>query len=188
MSLLPSRQTQEVNIDFPCPYTQERGGVLTWFAASGITFVQYASNPSGAKAVGIQINDIENVNMTRQPFQQYIRDMDIPFTIVGAATQGEFLTDWVYPVGIINQGDLMYVGPSGMVTNSAALGGQKIGKFLGVLQDDPHTVTMRGLGFSRQYIDPITKALVMENDPANAINLATPGYIKIRFDIGASLR
>jgi hypothetical protein len=180
MSLLPARQTQQVNIDYPCPFTQERGGILTYVMFSGIQYVQYAPNPSGAKIAGIQMNDIENVNFVRQPFQQYIRVMDLPFTIVGASRMGDYITDWIYPIGPIMNGDLAYLGPSGMITNSPSFGGDPVGTFLGPLQDDPHTVTMRGLGFSYEYIDPITKAHVIENDPKDAIFLATPGYIKVR--------
>ena len=190
MSLRPERQTKQVNIDYPCPYTQERGGALTWILASGTYFVQYAANPSGVKFAGLQLNDIENVSFVRQPFQQYIRNIDVPFTRVGAATQGDFLTDWIYPVGTINQGDLAYVGPSGMVTNSATFGGEVVGKFLGILVPKRHLVIMRGMGFSRQYIDTTkhSKPLIWENNPADAIRLVSEGYIKIRIDMGASLK
>jgi len=190
MSLLPSRQTQQVNIDFLCPWTQERGGILSWGVASGITIVEYAFNPSGTKFAGLQLNDVENVNFTRQPFQQYIRNIDIPFTRVGVATQGDFITDWIYPVGNINQGDIAYVGPSGMSTNSSVFGSQIIGKFIGILQPDRHLVTLRGLGFSRQYIDTTksSKPLIWENNPADSILLVSEGYIKIRVDMGANLR
>ena len=183
MSLRPDRQTLQTNIDFLCPFTQERGGILSWFQASGIYFVQYAFDPSGVKCLGLQLNDIENVNMVRQPFQQYLRDIDIPFGRTGAANEGDFVTDWIYPVGQIGQGDLAYAGPSGMLTNSPAFGGELVGKFLGVLIPKPHWVTLRGLGFSRQYIDYETKALVWENNPADAIRLATPGFIKVRIDL-----
>jgi len=190
MSLRPDRQTQQVNIDFPCPWTQERGGVLGWAQASGMYYLEYAFDPSGVHIAGLQLNDIENVNMTRQPFQQYIRNIDIPFAIVGVATQGDFLTDWIYPVGAINQGDIAYAGPSGMITNSSTFGGEVIGKFIGVLIPKPHWVTLRGMGFSRQYIDTSkhSKPLIWENNPADAIRLATPGFIKVRIDMGASLK
>lgn len=190
MSLRPERQVQQVNIDYPCPYTQERGGALCWVYASGMYFVEYAFDPNGVHFAGLQLNDIENVNFTRQPFQQYIRDIDIPMARVGGATKGDFTTDWIYPVGTINQGDLAYVGPSGMITNSASFGGEVIGKFLSILTSGPHTVTLRGMGFSRQYIDTTqpSKPLVWENNPADKIALATPGFIKVRIDMGASLR
>lgn len=180
MSLLPIRQTQKINIDFPCPYTQERGGILTYISASGMSFVAYSDNPSGLKAAGIQMNDIENVNFTRQPFQQYLRDMDVAFTIVGISNNGDYITDWIYPIGTIFNGDLAYLGPSGMITNSSTFNGQRVGSFLGPVTNEPHIVVMRGLGFTRQYIDFITKALVTENDPADAILLATPGFVKVR--------
>jgi hypothetical protein len=40
------------------------------------------------------------------------------------------------------------------------------------------------VGFSRQFIDPCDKQLKWENNPADAIHVITPGYIKIRVDIG----
>lgn len=184
MSLRPDRQVQQTNIDFPCPYTQERGGILSWstvlYAASGINFVEYAFNPSGVKQVGLQLNDLENVNFSLQPFQQYIRDTDIPFTRVGIATEGDYTTDWIYPVGQIQAGDLAYAGPSGMITNTASFGGQQIGKFLGPLMPERHLLTLRGLGFSKQYTDPVTKQLIWENNPANRLLLVSEGYIKVR--------
>lgn len=185
MSLLPDRQTQQVNIDFQCPWTQERGGILSWVQASGIYFAEYAFDPSGLRAIGIQLNDVENVDFTRQPFQQYIRDIDVPFTRVGVAEEGDFVTDWIYPVGPIMQGALAYVGPSGMITNSPNFGGQVIGKFLGLLQPDRHLVTLRGLGFSRQYIDTTknSKPLIWENNPADRLLLVSEGYIKVRIDL-----
>lgn len=188
MSLQPDRQIQQVNIDFWCPWTQERGGILSWAQSSGIYHVEYAFNPSGAKVVGIQLNDVENVNFVRQPFQQYLREIDVPFAIVGVAEKGDFVTDWVLPVGTIQQGDFAYAGPSGMITNSSAFGGQVVGKFLGLLQPDEHLVVLRGLGFSRQYIDPMSKQLVWENNPADSKMLVSAGYIKVRIDMGASLR
>jgi hypothetical protein len=158
--------------------------------ASGMYFVEYAFNPSGMKFAGLQLNDTEYFNMTRQPFQQYLRDTDIPFTILGVAHQGDFVTDWIYPVGNIMPGDAAYVGPSGMITNTPAFGGEIVGQFLGVLQPSPHLVTCRGYGFSRQYIDTTkpSKPLIWENNPADKILLATPGFIKVRIDMGARLR
>ena len=156
MSLRPLRQTEQVNIDFITPWTQERGGCLSFVSASGMTFVEYAFDPSGLVPVGIQLNDIEWMNLSRQYHRTYSHPAattDVPCGTVGIAVQGDFITDWIHLVGTVFPGDPAYAGPSGTFTNSSAFGSLKIGKFIGVLDSDPHCVTMRGLGFSRQFID-----------------------------------
>lgn len=190
MSLKPLRQTGEVNVDFITPWTQERGGCLTLASASGMTFVQYCFNPVGAIPIGIQLNDVEWMNLTRHYHRAYSpgATTDVPCSIVGIAEQGEFITDWVYLVGSVDNGDTAYVGPSGTFTNSSSLGGLPIGTFIGPLESDPHIVIMRGLGFSREYIDCRTKQLVWENNPADRVLVYSPGYIKIHIDIGLQAR
>ena len=189
MSLKPLRQTEQVNIDFITPWTQERGGCLSIVQVSGMFIAEYAFDPSGVFPMGVQLNDIENMNLSRQyhrTFSHPAAMTDMPCGIVGIATQGDFITDWIHIIGAAMPGDPMYVGPSGTFTNTTSFGGKRIGKFIGVLRPDPHTVTLRGLGFSRQFIDPCDKKLKFENDPADAQHIATPGYIKIRVDVGKS--
>lgn len=190
MSLKPLRQTEQVNVDFMCPWTQERGGCLTIGSASGMVFAQYAFDPTNTKALGIQLNDVEWMNLMLHPHRQY-RDgkmTEVPCGIVGVGTQGDFITDWIYLIGSVENGDHAYIGPSGTFTNFAGLGTEKIGKFIGPLQVEPHFVIMRGMGFSRTYIDTCTKALVTENDPNDRTLVHSPGFIKIRVDAGSNLR
>lgn len=186
MGLKPIRQTEQVNVDFITPWTQERGGCLSLTFASGIDFVEYAFDPSGLVPFGIQLNDIEWMNLTRHFNRTYSPGVltDVPCGTVGVALQGDFVTDWVHVVGEIFPGDPAFSGPSGTFTNSASFGGLRIGKFIGSLRSDPHQLTMRGLGFSRQFIDPCTKKLTFENNPADAVHVLSPGYIKIRVDFG----
>jgi|GEM_PF-3722819 len=187
MSLKPLRQTEQVNIDHITPWTQERGGCLSIVESSGMYIAEYAHDPSGLFAMGVQLNDIEWMNLSRQyhrTFSHPAATTDMPCGIVGIATQGDFITDWIHLVGAAMPGDPMYAGPSGTFTNTSSFGGVLIGKFIGVLKPDPHTVTFRGLGFSRQYMDPCDKQIKWENNPADAIHVLTPGYIKIRVDVG----
>lgn len=191
MSLKPLRQTEQVNIDFITPYTQERGGCLSIASVSGIDIAQYAHDPSGVFPMGLQLNDIEWMNLSLQYHRTFTGigvSTDVPCGTVGIAVQGDFITDWLHLVGSPMPGDTAYVGPSGTFTNSAAFGSPKIGKFIGTLKPDPHTVVFRGLGFSKQFMDPDTKQIVWENNPADKIEIVTPGYIKIRVDIGSQLR
>jgi len=180
--LKPLRQQEQVNIDYICPYTQESGGILSYGSASGMYFAEYAINPSGARPIGIQLNDIEYVNLTREINPQRLRTTEVPFGIVGIGVQGEFITDWIHVIGTVYNGDPVYVGPSGLFTNSASYGGVRVGRFLGPLRSDPHTVTMRGLGSSREYVDPVTKVILFENNPAHRSMVPSDGTIKIRID------
>ena len=190
MSLRPLRQTQQVNIDFITPFTQERGGCLTLASASGMTFAQYAFDPVGAFPMGIQLNDVEWMNLSRHYHRGYspAATTDVPYSTVGIATQGDFITDWIYLIDTVNMGDTVYVGPSGTFTNDSSLGGLPIGTFIGPLDPDPHLVTMRGMGFSRQYIDSYTKQLAWENNPSDRVLVSSPGFIKIHVDIGLQNR
>jgi hypothetical protein len=182
MSLKPIREELEVNVDYVCPWTQERGGILSFGSASGINIVEYAADPSGRRPLGVQLNDIEHVNLSREYHPQRIRNIDLPFGTAGTATEGDFETDWIHLVGTVSPGDTAYVGPSGTFTNSSAFGSASVGRFVGPLKSDPHTVTYRGLGFSRQFIDPTTKLPVWENNPADRILIATPGFIKVHIN------
>ena len=190
MSLQPLRQTEQTNICYPCPWTQERGGCATVANISGVYMTQYVFNPSGAFVAGIQLNDIEYMNLGRQYQRTYTPGVmtDLPCGIGGIAVQGDFITDWIHLIGTVMPGDPAYAGPSGTFTNSTAFGGNRIGKFIGVLESDPHVVTMRGLGFDLKKMDPCTKQIVHENNPAHRVLVITPGYIKIRIDIGAASR
>ena len=185
MSLKPLRQTEQVNIDFITPWTQERGGCLSLASASGMVFVEYAFEPSGVVPLGIQLNDIEWMNLSRQWHRTFtgIGVMtDVPCGIAGIGVQGDFITDWLHLVGPIMPGDAAYVGPSGTFTNSTSFGSDRIGTFLSPLTSDPHTVVLRGLGFSREYMDPCSHEIVWENNPADRQEIATPGYAKIRIN------
>lgn len=180
--LKPLRQQEQVNVDYICPYTQEAGGILSYGSASGMFFAEYAINPSGARPIGIQLNDVENVNFSREFFPQYLRTTEVPCGIVGIGTQGDYVTDWIHVVGTVFVGDDAYAGPSGLFTNSASFGGARVGKFLSPLKPNPHLVTMRGLGFSREFVDPITKQVIFENNPADRMLVQSDGTIKIRID------
>jgi len=171
-----------MNIDNVCPWTQERGGILSFGSASGITIVEYAANPSGRRPLGVQMNDIEHVNFSREYHPQRIRNTDIPFGTAGAATEGDFETDWVHLIGSASPGDAAYAGPSGTFTNSASFGGVRVGHFTSSLKNDPHTVTYRGLGFSRQFVHPVSKLIVWENNPADRVLIATPGFIRVHIN------
>jgi hypothetical protein len=130
--------------------------------------------------VGLQLNDIEHINFAREFHPQRIRNTDVAWGTVGIATQGDFETDWVHIVGTVQSGDHAYAGPSGTLTNSSSFGGIRVGRFLSGLTSDPHQVTFRGFGFSGEFIDPVTKLPVWENNPDDRTLVLVDGYIKVR--------
>jgi hypothetical protein len=182
MALLPIRQTQQVNIDFITPWTQERGGILCYASTSGMTFAEY-SYLSTNKPIGIQLNDVENINLNYQVDPRRLKDLDVPFGIVGIGVQGDFYTDWIHITGNLRTGDLAYVGLSGTITNDPTVGGAIIGKFISPLKSQPHRIVMRGLGFSRQYVNPITKQTEWENNPSDRVWIYSPGFAKVRITL-----
>ena len=181
MSLNPIRHERKVNTDFVCLQTQERGGILS-ISSSGIWIAEYARNPSGAKPLGIQLNDIEHINLCREYNPQRLRNTDFKCGIVGIG-EGQYETDWLYLVGEVMPGDQAYVGPSGTITNFSGFGSQKVGYFTSVLIIDPHLVVFRGLGFSVSFMDTITKQIVTENDPRNMICIPSPGFIGVNINV-----
>jgi len=188
MALRPFRQVEDIDEgEFPVLATSERGGILSFASASGLTFLEYARNPSGVIPLGIQLNDVEWLNYEYQPFP-HARDVRVPYDIPKVATQGLFETDWLYIVGPIYAGMPAYLGPSGTITNLSSFGSYKVGKFMGPLIDDPHMVVFAGLGFSRTYQEYQTHNIVTENNPNDQVHVITPGYARVRIDQGTILR
>lgn len=178
--LRPLRQIESLNTSFVTPWTQERGGVLSYGSVSGVTIVEYAADPSGVVPVGIQHNDVEHINLTYEPHPWNMREVDTVWSTVGIIQQGVVETDWVHIIGSIVSGDAAYVGPSGTVTNSASFGGLQIGHFLSKLTGSPHLVTYRGLGFTRKAQE--FGVITIENDPNDRILVQSDGFARIRID------
>jgi hypothetical protein len=181
MSLKPEQQLEALTLTYPTFNTSERGGILSLGTVSGIQIIEYARDPSGVIPIGIQLNDVEHIDPSRQIDPRCLgRRVDYSMAIVGAATDGEFTTDWISITGTLIPGQKAYVGPSGTITNNGDLGGVRIGTFISILEIDPHTVVFAGKGWSRKQMDSLTKTIFIENDPANRTLVITPGYAKVR--------
>lgn len=182
MSLKPTHQLAALNTYYPTFNTSERGGIVSYGTVSGIQIVEYARDPADATPVGLQYNDVEHMDLSRQINPQHLgRRVDVSLAIVGVITDGEFITDWIDASGTLMPGQPAYVGASGTITNNPSLGGSRIGVFMSTLTVDPHTVVFAGNGWSRRQMDynPPHK-ITHENDPANRILVITPGYAKVR--------
>jgi hypothetical protein len=181
MALKPLGQLDSITLDYITVNTSERGGVLSYGSVSGILIAEYARDPASAVPIGIQNNDVEHMDLSRQVHPRELgRRVDGPFSTVGIITEADVVTDWLQLSGVVMPGQPAYVGHSGTITNCRDYGGTRIGTFLSILKAEPHYVVFAGLGFSREYMDPYTKALMMENDPAHRILVVTPGFAKVR--------
>lgn len=187
--LKPIRQQHALTLDYCTPDTSERGGVLHFVEVSGIQMVRYLENPSGYFAAGIQFHDVEYIDYSRQVDPRRNRETTDPYSAVGIITNGEFITDWIHnPSGTIMPGTRAYAGPSGTITNVNTYGGCLLGYFMSTLTPVTKTLVYRGLGFSTSYMDPITKQVVTENDPANRTLVISDGHAKVRIDPAYILR
>ena len=180
--LRPIRTVRNINTDFVALQTQERGGILSFATVSGVVVLQYSAVASGVIPFGIQYNDIEYIDYSRQPPPWRLRELDIPCGIVGVLTDGEVETDWLYISGIICTGMPAYVGPSGTITNDVSLGSKQIGYFTSDLSVSPHLVVYKGLGYSREYMDCVTKLIQFDNNPADMVCVISPGFARIRIN------
>src|SRR5690554_5658802 len=97
--LKPLREIKYLDLDYATPDTSERGGILCIVQVSGCYMARYVADPSGAVPLGIQYNDVEYMDLSRQVNPQRNREVDVPFSTVGAVRAGKVETDWIHAVG-----------------------------------------------------------------------------------------
>ena len=148
MGLGALRQIFQTNIDVQVNTVAERGGVLSIVSGAtvGVTVGAYAANPSGAKPIGILLDDVESMNFATHPEYRQRNVVDIG-NVVGIVTKGEVQTDFIpSDLTTIAAGDPAYLYTNGNVVTRAyviARGGQvqdgtntsasavaKVGRFL----------------------------------------------------------
>jgi hypothetical protein len=187
MALSPNFNINGLNLDYPKIRTSERGGILSMVQVSGMWLAENVADPSGMRPIGIQLNDVENINFERQYFPT-LRRVDQPHAIVGVATDGDFETNWLHIVGTVRPGMPAYLGPSGTITNISTLGNVQVGYFRSAVKPSPGVVIYEGGGFSTSYMDYYTKQIVVENDPTLRVVIGTPGFAVVRLDQSIIMR
>jgi hypothetical protein len=127
----------------------ERGGLAVHASTAnasgmamdqGTNLVTYAANPSGLKVAGVLMNDMVNIDQTRQHIN-YHKDEVQKGGKVTILKIGEVLTNMVYPGVSPGVGDPAYVHHSGYVHNTVhATGGlvytPLVGRFLTKKDED----------------------------------------------------
>lgn len=125
-------------IDFFMNETAERGGIVVFLTAgSGAAMDQasqvatYTTSPSGKAPIGVLMNDVVNVDLTRQKLNPYKDEVQI-YGKVTIWDKGEVLTNMIVPGNSPTAGQDAYLWQSGLVTsvNSGAIASPKVGKFM----------------------------------------------------------
>lgn len=155
MALKQDRSTLQTDISFFMNEVAERGGVASLSTAgsgasmdNGNAVVTYAADPSGAVPLGLLINDMVNIDLTRQHLNQH-KDEVQKGGKVTLLNKGYVVTDQLE--GTPSGGDLAYLGHSGnLATPTVAAGtdgGQDqpaVGRFLSDVDQ---------YGYAKVYID-----------------------------------
>jgi hypothetical protein len=135
MALKPDRVEAYTDISFFMNETGERGGVVVHSTAgSGSAMddanavVEYAANQSGTNPAGLLLNDVVDLDLTRQHIN-FHKDEVQKGSKVTLLRQGFVVTDVVATGLDISAGDPAYYGTNGALTTDSTNSVQ-VGRFL----------------------------------------------------------
>lgn len=143
MALKPDRIELLTDISFFMNSTAERGGVVSAVTSTsgvGVSMddanaaVSYASVASGARPVGILLNDVVDIDLTRQHINWY-RDEIQKGGKVTILRNGQVTTNMLVAGTTPSAGADAYVGASGLIGTSST-NAVKIGQFLSAKDSD----------------------------------------------------
>jgi hypothetical protein len=140
MALKPDRIEFLSDISFFATSAAERGGVVSVVTGgSGVSMddanavVSYATNPSGVKPIGILLNDVVSLDLTRQHINWHRDEVQVGGK-VALLRNGQVTTNLV--AGTPAAGSDAYVAASGYISTVQATGAVKIGQFLSAKDSD----------------------------------------------------
>jgi hypothetical protein len=137
MALKPDRIEHKTDISFFMNTVAERGGVVSVVTATtgvGVSMddanavVAYAAVASGARPLGVLLNDVVNYDLTRQHINWHKDEMQIGGKVT-LLRQGQVTTNMLVAGITPSAGVDAYVGASGLVGTSST-NSVKIGQFL----------------------------------------------------------
>jgi hypothetical protein len=136
MALKPDRIESYTDISFFCDTVSERGGIVSHVTGgSGVSMddansvVRYAANQSGTKPAGLLLNDVVNIDLTRQHINWNKDEIQVGGKVT-LLRQGQVTTNMVAAVTPA-VGEDAYYGASGLLTN-VSTNSVKVGRFLSV--------------------------------------------------------
>lgn len=138
MALKGDRREAEYDISFYMNEVGARGGVVCFSTiGSGAALdqaaalVTYKATASGNKPAGLLLNDMVNVDLTRQHLNFY-KDEVQKGGKVTLLMRGWVVTDQIESGITLAAGDKAYLGAAGRITNAqAATGGEAANPFVG---------------------------------------------------------
>ena len=140
MALKPDRIELQTDVSFFMNTTATRGGVASVSTGgSGVAMddsaavVSYAATTSGSKPVGVLLNDVVNLDLTRQHINWHKDEVQVGGKVT-LLRQGQVTTNLV--AGTPAAGSDAYVANSGYISTSQAAGAVKIGQFLSATDAD----------------------------------------------------
>ena len=157
MALKTDRSTLQTDISFFMNEAATRGGIASLSAGgsgasmdNGAALVTYKAVASGITPVGLLVNDMVSIDLTRQHLNQH-KDEVQKGGKVTLLTKGWVVTSSLVGVDP-NAGDIAYVSNSGAITSvapggndsDAHSGGNVVGRFLSDVDED---------GYAKVFID-----------------------------------
>jgi hypothetical protein len=128
MALKGDRYEAITDISFNMNEVASRGGVATISTVGSgsaldqsAALVTYAAAPSGNQPVGILMNDMVNIDQTRQHINWHKDEMQ-KGSKVRLLMEGFVVTNFIDPGVTPAAGDPAYVGPSGYIRNTGGVG------------------------------------------------------------------
>ena len=149
MALKGDRYELETTIDFFMNEVAERGGVATLSTAGSgaaldqsAALVTYAAQQSGVAPIGILLNDMVNIDQTRQHINFHKNEMQKGGKVT-LLRKGWIVTNRIDPGVTVTAGQTAFVGPSGYISRKQKTGtphestrGQFIGTFESTADED----------------------------------------------------
>lgn len=143
MALKPDRIELLTDVSFFMNTTAERGGVVSVVTATsgvgismddGNAVVAYAATVSGSKPVGVLLNDVVNLDLTRQHINWHKDETQVGGKVT-LLRQGQVTTNMLVSDAVPSAGADAYVGVSGLIGTSST-NAVKIGQFLSAKDTD----------------------------------------------------
>jgi hypothetical protein len=135
MALKPDRIELLTDVSFFMNTTAERGGVVSVVTAgSGVSMddanavVAYKAAVSGSKPVGVLLNDVVNLDLTRQHINWHKDEVQLGGKVT-VLRNGQVSTNMIVSGATPSAGDDAYVGVSGLIGTSST-NAVKVGQFL----------------------------------------------------------
>jgi len=135
MALKPDRIEAYTDISFFMNEVGERGGVVVHSTAGvgvsmddGDAVVAYAASPSGKSPAGLLLNDVVDLDLTRQHINWHKDEVQVGSKVT-LLRQGQVTTNVVVTGLDISAGDVAYFGAEGVLTTDSTNSVQ-VGRFL----------------------------------------------------------